>query len=240
MDPNGSVTKEIVATVDATVKADKNVTGVIHIPEEDWKLRLRMSVCDLLEKLAPKDKTATPGCCFRVFRPIQTSVIEWIEPRSTVAEAAVLLAVVDGDIDVHFTADEEEETGKTGTPGPVESTGAVYVTSQRMSRNKGKYYARTLKMPVIVGELVSESKSRFGNLVDNPSNRTIIRGELARRRNNELGFKNLRNRDMHAMVSWASALYWIPDRAELDRHYAMQHSDVAARARENKGLQNDR
>jgi hypothetical protein len=166
------------------------------------------------------------SCCKRWFwlKPRQ-GIAEWVEGNDDPVRSAVIIGVVNGDI--------------TTTGGKIEAressdSNVVTVTAKKGRRGNLRRKRGNVRINVLAGRIVFETKLRLGLIQDTPANRTLVRADCARRceglrRDGDPEFVNLRSKDLYSVVLWASKMYWVATDEELDVHDAMNDVTIQAR-----------
>jgi hypothetical protein len=142
-------------------------------------------------------------------------VANLLEPNDSPLAAGVVLAIVNGDVEIDALHDDPDTA-----PTRVAGGGTIEVQSAKRRKTRKR---KALRIPVLAGDVVSGLKLRHGYIKDTTENRILIRSDSSRRvealrRDGDPSYVNLRNADLLPIVLHASKAFWIASDDEIDVH----------------------
>jgi hypothetical protein len=234
-----------------TASTDPNVAGRVELGRENWLDALRRSIGNWLSPLARKSdllsgsnpthvKDESEFCWFGNCG--MRSLGDCIKPEGNAEGAAVLLAVLDGDLQAATPQGEigGASAGEGGSSacvlGGISSQGYVRVDPSGKHLRNMKTKQRTA-IPVYAGEVVAEARFSLGLLAETPENEMLVRAfvvrEISKQCLSGVLPKDLRARDRAIIAQYASGMFFIPTQAELEFYELFKTKSIQQRK---KGL----
>lgn len=178
------------------------IGGSLELAHPNLGQRIRQS---LAKTIAPNrtvlqtstSSTKSKSCLPITMRLWREDIVNWIQPKTSAQEIAVMQALVDHDIEV----------------SPSESV-QIHSRTMRRKHHSRQYHALAV-------DLCDEARLNFGYIEHNVDARFFISQTLkdsakAKRRDGDPKWKNVRDVDMAKFCSQAASLYWIPSSDDRD------------------------
>jgi len=177
---------------------------------------------------APRDPTKRKTLTSIVDRAIRRRVAWALMPTSDPVSVGVLEAIADGRIQpTHVPTPDARgvETLQALGPDPNLQHLPNRTTSQPevalQTRRRKASRRRSVRLPVLAGELTAILRGIHGPIADDDKGRSLIRNDASRKAralkdNGDVRFKDLRAHDLHRVIVWASAMFWMKSDVDED------------------------
>jgi len=173
----------------------KDTTGEVEYQGEQWMVRQRRKIADLI--IPSPRETPKATAAQKLTRGLRKRLARRIEPKQSVVPVAVAEAILNGRV-------QATDSASGGGDAPhVEFTTA----------HRARVTNLPHKIPTRAGDIVAILRGIHGPLPETPENRTLIFQDASRRAralklNEDIRFRDMRDVDLADAILWAGELFF--------------------------------